>query len=173
MEKFIPEQVDPYRYAEQKLGIDGVVKLVDMQRLNATRPQAPANERAAVNLQFGIDEQGLAYLKGHIQAKMTLQCQRCLEPFIYEIISDFALGIVKSMDEEKALPDQYEPAMVEEGQLALRDLIEDEIILNLPIIPRHEPDVCNVKLPLADSGWEKSKGENPFQVLQTLKGKDK
>jgi uncharacterized protein len=173
MDKLIPEHVDPYRYAEQKLGLDGVVKLVDMQRLNATRPSAPEGELANVNLQFGTDEQGLAYLKGHIKANLTLQCQRCLEPMIYEIMSDFALGIVKSMAEEKALPDQYEPAMVEEGQLALRDLIEDEIILNLPIIPRHEPDECKVKLPLADAGWEASKGENPFQVLQTLKGKEK
>lgn len=173
-DKFIPEHLDPYRYAEQDLHLDGLVKLVDMQRLNATRPEPAADERAMVNLHFGVDEQGLTYLKGHIQAKLGLQCQRCLETFTYEIMSDFALGIVKSLEEEKALPDQYEPAMVQEdGQLALRDLIEDEIILNLPIIPRHDPEVCKVTLPLADTSWESSKGENPFQVLQTLKDKHK
>lgn len=172
-EKFIPEHVDPFRFAEQNLHLDGAVKLIDMQRLNATRPFADDSERAAVNLHFGVDEQGLTYLKGHIHSNLGLQCQRCLERFTYEIISDFALGIVKSLEEEKALPDQYEPAMVQDGQLALRELIEDEIILNLPIIPRHEPDVCKVKLPLADAGWEESKGENPFQVLQSLKGKQK
>ncbi len=174
-EKLIPEHVDPYRYAEQDLHLDGAVKLIDMQRLNATRPEPSADERVMVNLHFGQDEQGMTYLKGHIQGKLALQCQRCLELYNYEIMSDFALGIVKSLAEEKALPDQYEPAIVQEdGQLALRDLIEDEIILTLPIIPRHEPEVCKVKLPLADASWDAAdKGENPFQVLQTLKDKHK
>jgi uncharacterized protein len=91
----------------------------------------------------------------------------------YEIISDFALGIVKSYEEEKALPEQYEPAMVQDGQLALRELIEDELILNLPIIPRHEPEVCKVKLPQADAGWKQDESESPFKVLQSLKHKEK
>ena len=172
-EKFIPEYVDPFRFAEQNLHLDGAVKLIDMHRLNASRQKVSEDERVSVNLHFGVDEQGVNYLKGHLQARLGLQCQRCLEQFSYEIISDFALGIVRSLEEEKALADQYEPAMVQEGQLALRELIEDEIILNLPIIPRHEPEVCKVKLPLADAGWEESKGENPFQVLQSLKGKQK
>ena len=172
-EKFIPEHVDPFRLAEQNLHLDGTAKLIDMHRLNATRPHADDKERVAVNLHFGVDEQGLTYLKGHLQAHVNLQCQRCMEPFVYEIISDFALGIVRTLDEEKALPEQYEPAMVQEGQLALRELIEDELLLNLPIIPRHEPEECKVKLPLADSGWEESKGENPFQVLKALKDKHK
>ncbi len=173
-EKFIPEYVEPFRLAEQNLHLDGVVKLVDMHRLNTSRPKVDDNERVAVNLHFGVDEQGLTYLKGRLHTHLGLQCQRCLGPFTYEIISDFALGIIRSLDEEKSLPEQYEPAMVQDGQLALRDLIEDELILNLPIIPRHEADECQVKLPLVDAGWEdKAKGENPFQVLQTLKHKQK
>lgn len=172
-EKFIPEHVDPFRFAEQHLHLDGTVKLIDMHRLNATRPHAEESERVMVNLLFGVDEQKMTYLKGHLHANLKLQCQRCLEPFTYEIISDFALGIVRTLDEEKALPELYEPAMVQDGQLALREVIEDELILNLPIIPRHEPEHCKVQLPLADTGWEESKGENPFQVLKNLKDKQK
>ena len=96
-----------------------------------------------------------------------------MEPLVYEIMSDFSLGIVTTLDEANSLPERYEPAMATEGNLALRDLIEDEIILNLPIIPRHEPDACEVKFPLADSGWEQGKGENPFRVLESLKDKRK
>lgn len=172
-EKFIPEYVDPYRFAEQSLHLDGAVKIVDMHRLNASRPFISDDERALVNLHFGVDEQGMTYLKGHVDANLSLQCQRCLEPFKYEIISDFTLGIIKSMEEEKALPDLYEPAMVHEGQLALRELIEDELILNLPIIPRHEPDQCHVTLPLSNGDEIEEKGENPFEVLKTLKQKEK
>lgn len=170
-EKFIPEHIDPFRYAEQNLRLDGVVKIADMQRLisNLSSSDGVVN----VNLQLGVDEQGITFLKGHLSAQLMLQCQRCMEPFSYEIISDFILGIVTTLDEANALPERYEPAMAKEGELALRELIEDELILNLPIIPKHEPEDCKVKLPLIDSGWEKGKGENPFQVLESLKDKRK
>lgn len=170
-EKFIPEHIDPFRYAEQNLSLDGTLRIADMPRLSLN---VVANgDSVAAHLQFGVDEQKITYLNGHLQTKLTLQCQRCMEPFIYEIISDFVLGIVSTLDEANALPEQYEPALATEGSLALRELIEDEIILNLPIIPRHEPDECKVKLPLADSGWDQGKGENPFHVLESLKHKHK
>jgi len=170
-EKFIPEHIDPFRYAEQNLSLDGTLRIADMPRLSLN---VVANgDSVAVHLKFGVDEQKITYLNGHLQTKLTLQCQRCMEPFIYEIISDFVLGIVSTLDEANVLPEQYEPALATEGSLALRELIEDEIILNLPIIPRHEPDECKVKLPLADSGWDQGKGENPFHILESLKHKHK
>lgn len=170
-EKFIPEHIDPFRYAEQSLSLDGTLKIADMPRLSSNVIES--GDPVAVNLQFGVDEQKITFLTGHLQTKLTLQCQRCMEPFIYEIMSDFALGIVSTLDEANTLPEQYEPALATEGNLALRELIEDEIILNLPIIPRHEPEECKVKLPLVDSGWEQGRGENPFNVLESLKHKRK
>ena len=168
-EKFIPEHIDPFRYAEQNLSLEGAVKIADMHRLSSNL--SASDDVVSVRLQFGIDEQGINYLKGHLETMLSLQCQRCMEPFVYEIISDFVLGIVTTLDEANALPEHYEPALAKEGSLALRELIEDEVILNLPIIPRHELEDCKVQLPLADSGWEKSKGENPFHILETLKRK--
>ena len=170
-EKFIPEHIDAFRYAEQSLSLDGSLKIADMHRLS-TNVMA-GGDTVAVNLKFGVDEQKITYLTGHLETKLTLQCQRCMEPFVYEIISDFILGVVTTLDEANALPERYEPALATEGSLALRDLIEDEIILNLPIIPRHEPEQCKVKFPLVDSGWEQGKGENPFHVLESLKLKHK
>lgn len=170
-EKFIPEHIDPFRYAEQNLALSGTVKVSEMKRLSENL--GTTNETVAVDLQFGVDEQRITFLKGRLQTKLCLQCQRCMEPFIYEIISDFLLGIVNTLEEANALPEHYEPALAQEGQLALRELIEDEIILNLPIIPRHEPDECKVKLPLADSGWEQGERDNPFHVLKALKDKQK
>lgn len=166
--KTIPEHIDPFRYAEQGIGLSGTVKLADLQRLSAEQ-----GDIATVDLQFGVDEQGLPNLRGHLETKLTLQCQRCMEPLIYEIISNFALGIVNTLDEADSLPEHYEPAIAKEGALALRELIEDEIMLNLPIIPRHAPEDCHVKLPLTDAGWEEHKGKNPFHVLASLKEKDK
>lgn len=169
-EKFIPEHVDPFRYAEQSLGVTGAVNIEEMQRLSANL--APVKGAfVKVSLQFGVDEQKISYLKGHLEAMLGLQCQRCMEPYNYEIMTDFVLGIVSTLDEANALPEQYEPVIAKEGSLALRELIEDEMILNLPIIPRHELEACNVKLPYADEAVEEGKGKNPFHVLETLKQK--
>lgn len=168
-EKIIPEHIDPFRYAEQSLSLDGTLKIADMPRLKANVQES--GENVSVCLQFGVDEQKITYLNGHLETSLTLVCQRCMEPFIYEITSNFILGIVNTLDEANVLPENYEPALATEGNLALRELIEDEIILNLPIIPRHEPEECKVTFPVADSGWEKARGENPFNVLESLKDK--
>lgn len=168
--KLLPEHIDPLRYAEQGLSLDGRLKIADMQRLSANL--ADKDAEVAVKLQFGIDEQDITFLNGHLETRLSLQCQRCMEPLVCEIMSDFSLGIVNTLDEANRLSEQYEPAIATEGHLALRDLIEDEIILNLPIIPRHEPVECKVKFPLVDdSGWDQGKGGNPFQVLESLKHK--
>lgn len=168
-EKLIPEHIDPFRYAEQGLQIAGIAKMQDMPRLALTI--GLNTDHAKVDLRFGVDEQQITYLKGRLEAKLTLQCQRCMQPLIYDIIADFALGIVNTLDEANALPDHYEPALAQEGQLALRELVEDELILNLPIIPKHEPDECEVELPTLQAGEEQGKGKNPFQVLESLKHK--
>lgn len=172
-EKFIPEHIDPFRFAEQGLSLDGAIKLAEMPRLGSLlgSPEGQVH----VDLHFGRDEQGITSLVGRLETTLILECQRCMEPFNYGIISDFALGIVNTLDEANALPERYEAALAKDGSLALRELIEDEIILNLPIIPKHEPEDCKVKLPLAGQGQEQEKeqgkGENPFRVLESLKHK--
>lgn len=170
-EKFIPESIDPFRFAEQNLHLNGTVRFADMKRLSSI--QNPGNDVVTVKLVFGVDEQGVTFLKGHLKTILALQCQRCMEPFVCEIISDFVLGIVNTLDEANALPENFEPALAKEGQLALRELIEDELILNLPIIPRHEPEDCKGVSPLKEAGLEQGKGENPFHVLESLKHKQR
>jgi len=166
-EKMIPEHIDPFRFAEQSLALDGAVKLAGMERLCSN---LSSNEGAVnVQLRFGIDDQGLTFLHGHLEGTLMLRCQRCMEPYSYGIMSDFSLGIVNTLEEANALPGHYEPALVQDSHIALRELIEDELILNLPIIPRHAPDECTVKLPLKDSEWEEGEGGSPFRILESLK----
>ena len=166
-EKLIPEHIDPFRFAEQGLTLIGKVPLKDMHRIATNLVSAESD--VMTELTFGIDEQGITFLKGKLKTQLILQCQRCLEPFAYEIISNFVLGIVLTLDEVNALPEHYEPALAKERTLALRDLIEDELILNLPIIPRHEPEDCKVKLPISNSGKDQGEGLNPFHILESLK----
>lgn len=169
-EKNLPEHVDPFRFAEQQLSLTGTIQINELSRLSAYL--SAKQGEVALELKFGIDEQGINFLKGHLQTTLNLECQRCLEPFSYEIISDFALGIVKTLEEANALPGHYEPAMAQENNLEIRGIVEDEIILSLPIIPRHAHENCKVKLPVEDT-FEEEQKMNPFQVLASLKEKQK
>lgn len=164
-ERLLPEHIDFHRFAEQAVQLAGIVPLKEMSRLRGSLHDDGGN--VSVDLQFGIDEEGLCFVEGNLQTRLSLQCQRCMQPLIYEIISEFMLGIVGSLEEADALPERYEAVMTEQGMLAIRDMIEDEIILNLPAIPMHLPEDCQVKMPLAAS--YKGEGEHPFQVLQLLK----
>lgn len=167
MEKFIPESVDPYRHAEQDLRLIGQVRFSDMSRL-INNLQSDSGS-ADVDLQFGVDEQGVTYVKGKLAASLLLQCQRCLKPVKYEIMADFLLGIVDSLEDANSLPEHYEPTITKDGFLPLREVIEDEVILNLPIIARHEEGACKVKLPTGELNIEDEQRSTPFHVLASLK----
>lgn len=147
-EKLIPEHIDPFRFAEQGITIAGVVNVVDMRRLADLLWSTEG--RVKVDFHFKLDAQRIPILTGSVQTSLVLQCQRCMEPFTYEIMSSFCLGIVRTLKEADSLPKAYEPALVLANVLALRELVEDEIILNLPIIPKHAVGECSVLLPLQE-----------------------
>jgi uncharacterized protein len=165
--KPLPEYIDPFRYAGLNLRLEGVVKLAEMKRLGESITSIEGS--VATSLQFGVDEQGIVFLKGNLEVSLVLQCQRCLEPFDYGIMASFVLGIVNTLDEANALPNSYEPVLVQAGELALKELIEDELILNLPIIPKHEPEYCKVTASVLGLGEEQGEGKNPFHILGSLK----
>lgn len=168
-EKYIQELVDPHRLAEQGVTLKGTWPIANMSRLEPKMSKTSAIANAEFT--FSVDEQGICNIHGHVEATLILECQRCMEPFEYAIIADFALGVVTKLEEAKQLPEQYDPVLLQDGQLALRDLIEDELILNLPIIPKHGPEFCRLQLPVHDSGWEQGEDKNPFRVLELLKHK--
>ncbi len=56
----------------------------------------------------------------------------------YEIDISFLLSPVISEERAKNLPDQYEPVFMQNESIALYDMIEDEILLALPMVPKHK-----------------------------------
>ena len=64
MHKLLPDHIDPFRYAEQKLRLVGKTDLKEMQRLGDLL-HSQAGE-VIVSLDFGVDEQGVTFLKGHL-----------------------------------------------------------------------------------------------------------
>lgn len=173
----LPVHIDPFRMAETRRLLEGKYALNDMTRLGESLQDTEGE--VSVSLEFGIDNEGIRFIRGRVQAEVSLICQRCLEVMRYPIDSEFVLGLVRSMAEAEALPSHYEPLVVDDEPQYLRDIIEDELLLALPIVAMHEQDACRAELNLGTTKQsekaqeEKDTGavasDSPFAVLADLK----
>lgn len=168
---YLPQKVDPFRFADNGISLNGSLLIKDMPRLCSSLFSDEGE--VSVDMTFEIDEQNIKYIKGHLATHLTLQCQRCLEPFKYEIISDFLLGIVHTEEEAERLPERFDPLVVVDGALMLSDMIEEELIVSLPIVPMHDPKHCQAHLPFESDSKASAEveKENPFKVIELLRSK--
>jgi uncharacterized protein len=110
----------------------------------------------------------------HLQADadVVLQCQRCLLPLDEAVRVDRHFRFVADEDTAAAMDDEMEDEVLAlPKSLNLRDLVEDEMLLALPLVPRH--DVCPETVPLQFGDVEEvEEKSNPFASLALLR-KDK
>lgn len=109
---------------------------------------------------------GEALLGVEVSGTLSLACQRCLEAIVFNLDIDSLLelvpeGVELSQDE---LEDDTRDFLPVAGELDVAQLVEDEILLALPVAPRHER--CG--LPGAAAAGEQI---HPFAALAGLKGK--
>ncbi len=106
-----------------------------------------------------------------VSAALWLTCQRCMEPVLQRLSSDRWFRFVN--DEETAWSeddDADEDLLVLEPKLDLLTLVEDELILSLPLVPMHEVCPEPVVLSVVDPGFEQalSEREHPFAALASV-----
>lgn len=100
-----------------------------------------------------------------------LTCQRCLRPFELPIEIDRPLRFVRGEAQAEALDAELdEDVLALPRALDVRELIEDELLLALPLVPRHEscPAPLNFSADPVDDAVEPERA-NPFAALQALK----
>jgi len=95
-------------------------------------------------LQFRKDAGGWLIVELEFEATVHLLCQRCLTPLEHHVRDKVEMALLETASLEQHLPDRYEPVILEEDRLMPAMLIEDELIISLPIVPRHErPEECD------------------------------
>ena len=90
---------------------------------------------ARFEIEFGRDEFGVPFLALRVEARLPLVCQRTLEGFELPVSVSTRLGLIAHERDEAALPPGFEPLLVPTGELRLAEVIEDELILALPVVP--------------------------------------
>jgi uncharacterized protein len=126
----------------------------------------------ATGSQRPVGGENQVWLHLRADADVVLQCQRCLLPLDEAVHVDRQFRFVADEDTAAALDDEIEDeVLVLAKSLNLRDLVEDEMLLALPLVPRH--DVCPEKIPMQFGDVEVlEEKSNPFASLALLR-KDK
>lgn len=110
------------------------------------------------------------WLRLQAHAAVPLQCQRCLQPVEQDLAVDRRFRFVRSEAEAERLDESSEDdVLVLSPRLDLQDLLEDELILSLPLVPKHEGP-CPAPLPVPlDDLEEDAPAPNPFAALAALR----
>jgi uncharacterized protein len=153
----------------------GAWPLAELPRLAASLFVPPtADERVGWQARFSqLEPAGSPpqlWLDIEAHAHVTLQCQRCLLALQEPLAMQRRFRFVASEAEAERLDaESDDDHLVLEPRLDLRALVEDELILELPIVPRHEGD-CPEPLPLAAAPEEEPEARpNPFAALAALR----
>ena len=168
----LPLTLDPVRTAQKRLDYAGIYTRDLVERIAAS--VVCVDTDVECEMSFAIDNQRLAVITGDAKVTVSLECQRCGKSFTHHVHTTYCFSPVKNDDQVEALPEAYEPIQVNEfGEIDLLALVEDEIILSLPVVPVHDSEHCEVSE--ADMVFgelpEEAQKPNPFAVLASLKQK--
>ncbi len=158
--------IDAFEFSRSNGHREGVTPVAEMSRLN--KDCADDSGQIAWSVDGATHPQGYPQMTLSVFGTVKLVCQRCLTPFAYDMDSSTVLVLGKDdahADEiEEILDDERIDVIVGSRSCDLRDLVEDEALLALPQVPKHE--VC------PDTGLldELKAGKpSPFAGLKGLK----
>ena len=150
---------------------EGEIALSELSRVGELlHPGKPDLEgrKIALKFEFVSNESEIPMLVGRLETNLELECQRCLNALEWPIALDFSLMIDAS--DELVLNSSVDTLYSEDGFIDIVEVVEDELILAIPLVAMHEDTACNKNWQVAES--ESAIKDNPFAVLQQLKTTD-
>ncbi|MCG8673516.1 MAG: YceD family protein [Pseudomonadales bacterium] len=187
LESTLPDLIKPLKLAKRGASFSGTWPLAKFSRLTIDAFESvnvaaeggdgkdPSKDPRVVSIQadFSIQD-GIPVLVGKANSAVDFECQRCLEPVTVVLDVDLAIGFVSTEEQLALLPEPFEGVLLEEEEISVIDVVEQELILALPIVAYH--DNCEAfeyrsEDEKAAQEVDRSEDENPFSVLEQLKGK--
>jgi uncharacterized protein len=180
---FVARRLDAVRFAQESGTLEGIARLADFPRLaresasQAIVADAPVmidwRAQGEMRRDAGLDD-GIVRPALYLCActRLPLVCQRCLRPVWTKIAVDRHLLFVPDEAQAMRLDERaQDDVLVAAEDFDLLDLIEDELLLALPLAPRH--DRCPQALPARSASLDAKQQEadppHPFAILAALK----
>lgn len=169
----LPVTIDPIQLAERGARLTGTLPLKSMPRL--AQGSLEGSGDVSVDLAFEREEgQQVFVMHGTLRVPLRVTCQRCLETM--ELNLEAAPWLILTKSGARLEPQEGDAdILMADKPLSLSGLVEDELLLALPMVPMHAPDQCTAKVRAANvvRGAAPDRAErgrkNPFAVLDRLK----
>ncbi len=124
-----------------------------------------ANESVALALRLAGQENGHPELQGQASVTLPMVCQRCLEPMRFELVATVKAAFLQ--DEGESVAEGFDAWLVPEAGVVLRDVIEEALLMALPLAPKHADADCEVRVdPVAVE--KSSEKRSPFAGLRKM-----
>jgi uncharacterized protein len=168
----LPLRFDPVLFAKQGRQIEGDLAIREMPRIVDLTPKP--DSKLHVTMSFSTSSMQFPFVKGTIEGQVVQSCQRCLGDTVVEIDQQFELLLISPDSAELATQEGHDLFEYSGQFISTIELIEDETILAMPIVPRHESlKECE---PIAQKWIQQkehepadAKRDNPFAALKNLK----
>ncbi len=158
--------IDPYKVAKKAAKLELQVSPDSMPRLVEVVKEVGV---VSVELEFFWDQQKRLRARGPVSTQIQIVCERCLEPMPLSLNIAVDAAIVWDEEQASQLSSDLEPWMGLNELIDIHSLLEDELLLALPIMPAHEQENCKGKssyttLPHEELGERR----RPFAGLASL-----
>lgn len=157
--------IDSLDFARNGRKISGEVPVAEMPRLLDTleNPQGILS----YTVHGGMDSRDDPLLNVSVAGHCQLRCQRCLNAMDYPVRLDVRLMLLSQAGLDALGDDEDEcDSILAEAQLDVLNLLEEEVLLSLPIAPKHDDlGACQA----ADGNNTPREAKHPFAVLAKLK----
>jgi uncharacterized protein len=161
--------LDVERLADDGADFDLSVSLADLPRL---RSRLPGVEGAVRGRAHFSRESQFAVADLALEGTAQLQCQRCLRTMTLRVGTQARVALIASEADAGRVPEDLEPMLAPGGRCSIADLVEEELMLFLPIVPLHENSSECVPAPgSAPAAGESGEGQSthkPFERLNEL-----
>ena len=181
----LPAPLDVFELIRRQQDLRGKFSVHHLSRLLDGLPQQPVASQTTGEQDVGIvrfearglgEVDGKALLELSVHATLMLECQRCLGAMLYPIDGVVVFDVVRNESDlgsdDDAEDDDEPERIVGSRRFDLAALIEDELILGVPYIPRHDSCPGQSDRPAA-ADPDAVERPSPFAVLGQLKDQDK
>ena len=138
----IPERVDHRKLANQAGLIEGSLPIQCFHRFGEMLVEGGGEVR--LRLEFSKGDFGSTSVNGSAATEVCLICQNCMQQFIRSVTCDLALQIVSDESKLERLAEVGDVIVMPDKVISLAELVEDDLILAMPMISRHEEGQCPV-----------------------------
>jgi uncharacterized protein len=160
--------LDIDRLADGEADIDFAVPLAELPRLRSQLASVEGMVRGRVH--FGR-EAGFVIADLTMSGTAMLACQRCLETMSEPVNSSARVALIAAEADASRVPEHLEPVLALGGRISVGELVEEELLLALPIVPLHaQAGACAVvfEAPVVSGAAPDETTQKPFAQLDKL-----